>query len=131
MSILKKFLSYFLKSDDIENKDYHTESNIHNSLDVKLSNVTVPDEFGVYKATVRINGILKKAGSTLFPKEWSNQKIIDEINYAYNNKLPRLNPRTGTNVPGRFVGNASNGMEIEMKIVDGKIADASPIYKEK
>ncbi|GHU44338.1 hypothetical protein FACS1894193_12610 [Bacilli bacterium] len=104
---------------------YHTENNFHDGLDVKLSNVTAPDEFDVYKANVTINGTLKTGESTLFPKEWSNQKIIDEINIAYENKIP--DPKN--NRTDRFVGTASNGMDIKFQIKNGKISSAYPEYK--
>ncbi|GHU39256.1 hypothetical protein FACS1894192_12440 [Bacilli bacterium] len=101
---------------------YHTENNLHDDLDVKLSNVTAPDEFDVYKANVTINGTTKNSYSTFFPKEWSNQKIIDEINYAYGNM--ELSKR-----PGVYKGTASNGMEIEIQIKNGKIDSAYPFDK--
>ncbi|GFH41460.1 hypothetical protein Hs30E_00110 [Lactococcus hodotermopsidis] len=91
---------------------YHTENNIHDGLDVELSNVTVPDEFGVYKANVTINETLKNGKSSFFPKNWSNQKIIDEVDYAFKN----MKHRTGSKRTDIFVGKKFNGIDIQFKI---------------
>ncbi|WP_019390867.1 pre-toxin TG domain-containing protein [Priestia filamentosa] len=46
----------------------------------KLSNISSPDKFGVYKATIEING--KTKFSTLFPDSWNLVKVLDEIKYT-------------------------------------------------
>lgn len=83
------------------------------------------NEFGVYTAKVKINGVKKEANngeSTFFPSGWNPQKVVDKINEAYGNK----NFFHGNT----YRGTTSEGMTIEMYI-DGetdKIISAFPIY---
>ncbi|WP_208018046.1 WXG100 family type VII secretion target [Bacillus arachidis] len=80
-----------------------------------------PDDFGVYKANVEIDGKPKNAKSTFFPKDMTQQQIVDLINEAYANKEISRN-----NI---YRGVASNGMRIEMQIKKGKIISAYPVYE--
>lgn len=81
------------------------------------------DKYGVYVANVEVNGVTKKGISTMFPDNWSPQKIIDEVNIAYSKRKP---------IAGKnslyFSGETSNGMKIEMQIKNGKIQTAYPQY---
>ncbi|WP_242222713.1 WXG100 family type VII secretion target [Bacillus cereus group sp. BfR-BA-01380] len=79
-----------------------------------------PNNLGVYRANVEIDGEKKNGKSTFFPKSMTEQQIIDCINEAYENKEL---------VQGRFyTGTASNGMTIEMQINGkGQITSAYPI----
>lgn len=98
---------------------YHSRVIAGSNAEIKV--VSPPDKYGVYKANVKINGVPKKALSSMFPDTWSAQKIIDEVNYANKNKyLDEAN---------KYIGKASNGMKIEVVIKKGKIDDFWPIYK--
>ena len=47
--------------------------------------VKPPNKFGVYEVVVEKNGIRKFSNSTMFPDDWSLEKIIDKTLEAYNN----------------------------------------------
>ncbi|MEH6851350.1 MULTISPECIES: WXG100 family type VII secretion target [Bacillus] len=86
-----------------------------------IGEVEGPNEQGIYQANVNIDGKLKNAKSTFFPKDWTEQQVIDSINEAFNNKeLYKGN---------RYIGTDSNGIKIEMQIKNGKITSAYPLYK--
>lgn len=70
-----------------------------------VGNIDPPNEFGVYRANIEINGVPKKPKSTLFPREWTPQQVIDAVNEAFYNKEVVKN-----NV---YRGVTSKGMEIE------------------
>ncbi|GAB2027563.1 EndoU domain-containing protein [Lactovum odontotermitis] len=69
-----------------------------------------------------MSGVLKKSYSTFFPKTWSNQKIVNETNYAYGNMM-------STGKAGTYIGRASSGLEIEIRVKNSKIDTAYPIYQ--
>jgi hypothetical protein len=82
-----------------------------------------PNGYGFYEAKVKVNGIAKNQPSTMFPDNWSPQKIVDEVNSAFTNKK-FISGSTNT-----FEGIASNGMKIQMFIdSNGKIISAFPVY---
>lgn len=81
------------------------------------------DKFGVYNAKVMVNGVKKGAMSTMFPDDWTPQTIANAISEAMKNKTP---------VPkrdGLYQGETSNHMRIEIKIVNGKIDTAYPVWQ--
>lgn len=85
---------------------------------------STPNHFGVFKAKVKINGIVKSDDngySTFFPNSLSPQMIVDSINQAYKN---------ARNIHGNiYIGQANNGIEIEMYLTsDNKIISAFPKY---
>ncbi|MGY3779437.1 EndoU domain-containing protein [Isobaculum melis] len=68
--------------------------------------VSQPNKEGVYHGKVKIDDITKNGFSTFFPKEWTAQEVVDQINQAYENK---------TFVTGNtYVGVAASGIKIEM-----------------
>ncbi|MGN4613838.1 EndoU domain-containing protein [Bacillus cereus group sp. MYBK71-2] len=77
---------------------------------------------GIYKAKIEVNGTPKTANggfSTFFPKEWSSQKIVDNVNEAYNTKRHIIG--------NTYKGVGSDGIEITMYIdSNGKIISAFP-----
>ena len=82
-----------------------------------------PDQFGVYTAKVRVNGV-KKSGnsgySSFFPDYMSPQDVIDAINQAYENKVQIED--------SLYAGLTDDGMEIDMAInKKGKITTAYPV----
>ncbi|WP_410981785.1 EndoU domain-containing protein [Bacillus cereus] len=80
--------------------------------------------YGAYKAQVEVNGISKGANggySTFFPKDWHPQRIIDNINEAYNNKT---HMGGNTNI---YEGTGIDGLPIRLFIdSNGKIISAFP-----
>ncbi|MDM5153542.1 WXG100 family type VII secretion target [Bacillus sp. DX1.1] len=85
-----------------------------------IGEIEGPNKQGIYQANVAIDGKLKNAKSTFFPKDWTEQQVIDSINEAFNNKeLYKGN---------RYIGITTNGIKIEMQIKNGKITSAYPIY---
>lgn len=85
-----------------------------------VGNIDPPNEFGVYRANIEVNGVPKKPKSTFFPKEWTPQQVIDAINEAFHNKEVVKN-----NI---YRGTTSMGMEIEFILRNDKIISAYPIY---
>lgn len=80
------------------------------------------DKHGVYEANVMIEGVQKKARSTFFPKDWTEQQVESAILEAYENR------QVDAVRPWVYVGTASNGMKIQMEIQGGKIGTAYPLY---
>ncbi|PEM71340.1 cytosolic protein [Bacillus pseudomycoides] len=101
---------------------YHTEVLENTPGKIVVGTERTVNNQGVYKAKVEVNGVPKTANrgySTFFPKDWSPQKIVDNINEAYNNK------RHVTDNTYKGVG--LDGIEIIMYIADnGKIISAFP-----
>ncbi|MGN9865382.1 T7SS effector LXG polymorphic toxin [Bacillus swezeyi] len=82
---------------------------------------TKPDKNGVYRAKVKIDGVIKKAKSSFFPKEWDRADVLKAINEAYQSRK-----QIGEN---KYVGKSSSGIDIEMYLnKDGSIATAYPLY---
>ena len=101
---------------------YHSEVITNNSEVVRVTKQA--DKYGVYEAKVSVNGVEKGGVSTMYPKDWSPQQIMNEVQHAYEN----MELYKGTNI---FRGEASNGMKIEMRIKNGKIESAYPVYNER
>lgn len=85
-----------------------------------VENIDPPNEYGVYRANIEIDGVPKKPKSTFFPKEWTPQQVIDATNQAFNNKEVFKN--------NRYRGQTDSGMVIEMIIKNDKIVSAYPLY---
>ncbi|CAM8657583.1 Filamentous haemagglutinin, N-terminal [Oxalobacteraceae bacterium] len=76
--------------------------------------VSPPDVNGVYQAVVEIKRpdgqwVIKdnKTGAnTMFPKDWSRERVIDEIDSAWKNKEP-------SNNPDKWSGTSKSGVVIE------------------
>ncbi|PYY31215.1 WXG100 family type VII secretion target [Paenibacillus illinoisensis] len=98
---------------------FHYEG-MPNSKGKIVGNVDPPNEYGVYRANIEVDGVLKKAKTTFFPKDWTSQQVIDEINIAFDNKVVFKN--------NRYRGTASTGMNIEFVVKNGKITSAYPLY---
>lgn len=106
---------------------FHYAGNLDSKGKV-LSVVEKPNKFSVYVGTVAVDGFEKGGNggrSTFFPSAWNPQKVVDEINLAYKNKVA---------VPGSsglYRGTSSEGVPIEMFINSkiNKIVTAYPIYE--
>ena len=83
-----------------------------------------PNEYGVYTAKVRVDGIDKQSNggkSSFFPKEWDTQEVVDAVNEAYDNRV-HISGNT-------FAGLIENGMTIRMYLDDeDRIISAFPEY---
>ncbi|PEB32513.1 hypothetical protein COM77_30325 [Bacillus cereus] len=76
----------------------------------KIRSITEePNEHGVYKAEVEVNGIPKEFESSFFPKDWNRVEVLQAVKEAYNNK-----EYTGRG--NRYIGRTSHGIEIMMFI---------------
>jgi uncharacterized protein YllA (UPF0747 family) len=85
-----------------------------------IRDVAPLNKFGVYQANVVVDGVLKNAKSTFFPKKWTPQQVIDVVNEAFENKVVFQN--------NKYRGTTSTGMEIEMILKNGKIISAYLLY---
>ncbi len=81
------------------------------------------DAHGVYEGNVMIEGVRKKARSTFFPKDWTEQQVETAIEEAYKNRSPRQRG-------GEYRGSTTGGMDITLRL-DGKgnLESAYPVYK--
>ncbi|HFJ9419647.1 EndoU domain-containing protein [Bacillus cereus group sp. BfR-BA-01446] len=76
----------------------------------KIRSITEePNEHGVYKAEVEVNGIPKEFESSFFPKDWNRVEVLQAVKEAYNN-------REYTGRGNRYIGRTSHGIEIMMFI---------------
>jgi len=80
----------------------------------------------IYEAQVQINGINKVTPSgnigksTFFPRNWSKERILEEIAFAFKNKRP------DTSSPVHFRGVSTNNIEIEFVILNNEIKTIYP-----
>ncbi|NPC90728.1 EndoU domain-containing protein [Bacillus sp. WMMC1349] len=87
--------------------------------DATLSNVSDPDNFGVYKATIEMNG--KKKFSTFFPKNWNRVDVMDAIKDARNS--------VDFDGAGWYTGKTETRMKVKMWLNNrGHVDTAFPIY---
>ena len=84
-----------------------------------------PDENGVYRAKVTVDGVQKTANdgySSFFPEAMEAQDVVDTINEAYEN---REHDRGNG-----YIGESKSGIEVYMFLdKDDKILSAFPIYE--
>ncbi|MDU2591702.1 MAG: minor capsid protein [Paeniclostridium sordellii] len=102
---------------------YHLE-NIPSRKGEIIGEKTQKDKNGIYKAKVKVEGIVKKVESSFFPIDWTPQQVIDSINEAYNNRI-KIDDLA-------FIGKTSYGFDIFMYMKPKKpekIATAYPIYE--
>ena len=84
-----------------------------------ISNVSSPDKFGVYKATVEMNG--KTKFSTFFPDSWNRVDVI--------NSIKEVREGIQFNKAGWYTGKTSSGMPIKMWLNrNGLVDTAFPVY---
>lgn len=93
----------------------HYEGLYGNTAEIIPWTKTLPDKHGVYEAKImkNINGELKVKNimSSFFPKEWSPQRVINEINSAFENKVPINKTK-----PFEFDGLSNSGIKIKMHL---------------
>ncbi|MHC1748053.1 MAG: EndoU domain-containing protein [Cellulosilyticaceae bacterium] len=95
---------------------YH-KSNIMSKA--TILDVSSPDKFSVYRATIEING--KTKFSTFFPESWNRVDVTNAIKEAHEG--------IKFNKAGWYTGNNSSGMQIKMWLNDRGLVDtAFPIY---
>nr|WP_255309709.1 EndoU domain-containing protein [Brevibacillus sp. WF146] len=95
---------------------YHHQSMMSQAT---LSNINTPNQYGVYKDTVTING--KSEFSTFFPDSWNRTEVINAIKEVY----------SGVKINGKgwYQGKTSQGMEIKMWINENNQIETSfPLY---
>ncbi|MGL5820618.1 MAG: EndoU domain-containing protein [Sarcina sp.] len=107
-----------------EAEGYHYDNIKNINSNIIPGTKKAPNAYGVYEAKAIINGQKKSDNdgySTFFPNSMSPQAVVNAINTAYNNRH-HVNGST-------YVGQASNGMQIEMYLTDdNKIISAFPVY---
>ncbi|MCC2347036.1 EndoU domain-containing protein [Bacillus anthracis] len=79
-----------------------------------------PNPAGVYVAEVKVDGIVKQAKSSFFPKDWNRVQVVDSIKEAYTNRVQIA--------PNKYIGQTSSGFKVEMIIENGEITTAYPKY---
>jgi len=109
-----------------ESKGWHHEASGAKSKGTYVieSTRSAPDDSGVYRANVIIEGVKKKKISTFFPQHWTEAQVEQAIAEAFANKQPVL-----TN-PNAFRGISKSGVSVEFLIFkDGKMNAVYPVYK--
>jgi Bacterial EndoU nuclease len=110
-------------------KDFTGIHHITDPLPYHIKNyqeIAPPNEKGVYVASFEVvkNGktLRKEKESTMFPKNWSNQRVYDECKYALENRIQdKAEPRLYKSV-------TLSGIPVEMYFDDnGKIKTLYPI----
>ena len=101
-----------------EAKGYHYEGIKNTAGSVVPGTRTAPNSNGVYRGSVKVDGISKRGFSTFFPREWSPQQVVNSISQAYESR---------THLSGNRYYGYANGVKIEMFIgSNGKIISAFP-----
>ena len=87
---------------------------------------SAPDAQGITEANVESNGVVKKARSSFFPKEWTPERVEREVMEAY--RARQQSPQD----PRIFLGTSSSGVKIEMRLdKTGRIQTAYPRHRSK
>lgn len=133
-SFTKEALNHIFRGEVNEKgelKGFHHEGIYGDTARIIPGTKTVPDKNGVYWGGVEKlhhgNRLVKERGSSFFPKEWTPQRIIDEINFARLNAAP-----TNSNRPTVLEGESSTGLTIRIVVhkKTGKIKNAFPIKED-
>lgn len=88
-----------------------------------------PDASGVYKARVQVRDLdagawLDKPGaSSLFPRDWSRDRVVTEVQSAYWNSQPEAGK------PEVLHGRSSSGVLIRMIVKDARMVTAYPLHE--
>lgn len=112
-------------------KGYHHEGIRGDTARIIPHSRSAPDKNGVYRGGVEKEHhgqrLVKDGGSTFFPKEWTPQKVVNEINHARLNAVP-----TNPNRPTVLEGVSSTGMTIRIVVhkKTGKIKNAYPVKED-
>lgn len=79
--------------------------------DARVNPISSPDKTGVYKAEVEVfyDGIWQKKKSTMFPDNWDEVKLKQEVDYAFNNRKYYLED---PNIKDSYIGETSEGINI-------------------
>ncbi|MFK7747269.1 MAG: EndoU domain-containing protein [Kordia sp.] len=115
-------------------KGIHSEDlldNVKNRIKPGSRRPPNPLDDEVYKAHVQMKGTngnwIDKYNSsgtiidtTMFPKNWNKQRILEEVAFAFKNKMVDTNPIF-------FFGRTTNGIKIKFVIVNGEITTVFPL----
>lgn len=77
-------------------------------------------------STIRIDGKQQRGAATMFPKNWNEARIEEEIAFAYKNKIKTDSKIQNNVLVENYVGKANTGMEIEFIYNDGKLITTPP-----
>lgn len=75
-----------LDGNKVSSHGFHYAQIRNNGNSIARKHLTRANAQGVYRGNVTIRGVKKNAFSTFFPREWTPQRTVDEINFAYVNK---------------------------------------------
>lgn len=78
-----------LNGNNVSSHGFHYAQIRNNGNSIAKKHLTRTDAHGVYRGNVVIRGVKKNAFSTFFPREWSPQQTVNEINHAYVNRQQR------------------------------------------
>lgn len=130
-SFTKEALNHIFRGEVNEKgelKGYHHEGVRGNTARIIPGSKTAPDKNGVYygKVMKEYHGkiLVRSQESSFFPRNWSPQQVVNEINHSYSNATP-VNPHRPTILEGVSL----SGMTIRIIVHKntGKIRTAFPI----
>lgn len=111
-----------LNGKNVSSQGFHYAQIRHNGNIIVRKNLRTTNAHGVYRGNVIIRGVKKNAFSTFFPRTWSPQQTVNEINYAYKNKK---------NIHGKIIGQTKDGIKVVFRLnKQNKIISAYPEYEE-
>ncbi len=77
-------------------------------------------------STLRINGKQVREATTMFPKNWNDERIMEEVAVAWKNMEVSWSKIEEGKKVDCFIGKATTGMEIELIFNDGVLITATP-----
>ncbi len=80
-------------------------------------------------STIRIEGKQQRMASTMFPKNWNDLRISEEVAFAYKNKKPVNSMQQGDVLVETFQGTSTTGMKIDFIYNDGILKTTPPVVK--
>lgn len=105
----------------VSSHGFHYAQIRNNGNSIARRHLTRPNENGVYRGNVSIRGVKKNAFSTFFPREWSPQQTVNEINFAYANRQK---------VRNNIVGMSKSGIKIRFQLnKQNQIVSAYPEFE--
>jgi len=96
-----------LNGNKVSSHGFHYTQIRNNGNSIARKHLTRTNEKGVYRGNVSIRGVKKNAFSTFFPREWSPQQTVNEINFAYANRQK---------VRNKIIGVSNSGIRIKFNL---------------
>jgi Bacterial EndoU nuclease len=113
----------------------HNPNAFGESIRLKKGTVTIPDppiDDLLFKCKIEVKykggeWVPKTAESTMFPKNWSKERIHEEVAFVYENTVNKgIGLSKTENGISQYIGNSTNGLKIKIEIKSDKIINSYP-----